>query len=43
MAYLLNVDLGQIIVIADNLSELDRKVKEVGIHHYESVIDYVIL
>lgn len=45
MAFLINVDLGQIVVIADNLSEFERKVNEAGIHFYEieSVIDHVIL
>lgn len=45
MAYLLNVDFGEIVVvIANSLSELDAKVTEAGISHYviEDVIDRVI-
>jgi hypothetical protein len=45
MAYLLNVDLGQIVVFANSISELDVKVREAGFLHYEieRVVDYVIL
>ena len=44
MAYLVNVDFGQILVIADNISEVDKKIKEAGIFHYEveKVIEYVL-
>jgi len=44
MAYLVNVDFGQIIVIADNISEVDNKIKEAGIFNYEieKVIEYVL-
>ena len=44
MAYLVNVDFGQILVIANNISEVDKKIKEAGIFHYEieKVIEYVL-
>jgi len=44
MAYLVNVDFGQILVMANNISEVDKKIEEAGIFHYEieKVIEYVL-
>jgi hypothetical protein len=44
MAYLVNVDFGQILVMANNISEVDKKIKEAGIFSYEieKVIEYVL-
>lgn len=33
--YLVNVDIGQILVIADNINEVDKKIKDAGIFSYE--------
>lgn len=43
-AYLVNVDFGQILVMANSISEVDKKIKEAGIFHYEieKVIEYVL-
>ena len=36
MGFLVTVsDFGEIFVIADNISQLDNKLKEAGIYHYE--------
>jgi hypothetical protein len=44
MAYLVNVDFGQILVMANNISEVDKKITEAGIFNYEieKIIDYVL-
>lgn len=43
-AYILNVDIGKIVVIASSISELDVKVRDAGILYYEidSVAEYFI-
>lgn len=43
MAYLVNVDSGQVVVIADNISQLDEKLKEAGFLYYEIEISGIDL
>jgi hypothetical protein len=42
--YLVNVDFGQVIVTANNVYEVGKKIKDAGIFNYEieKIIEYVL-